>query len=65
MKTAGRDGGDRKMKQVLLLGDSIRMQYQPVVGKKLADRFGLEPGVKSKFQRGLEVYTEAADRTGR
>ena len=34
-------------------------------GKKLADRFGLEPGVKSKFQRGLEVYTEAADRTGR
>ena len=25
------------MKQVLLLGDSIRMQYQPVVGKKLAD----------------------------
>ena len=25
------------MKQILLLGDSIRMQYQPVVGKKLAD----------------------------
>ena len=25
------------MKQVLLLGDSIRMQYQPVVGQKLAD----------------------------
>ena len=25
------------MKQVLLLGDSIRMQYQPAVGEKLAD----------------------------
>ena len=25
------------MKQVLLLGDSIRMQCQPVVGEKLAD----------------------------
>jgi lysophospholipase L1-like esterase len=25
------------MKQVLLLGDSIRMQYQPVVGEKLSD----------------------------
>lgn len=25
------------MKQIILLGDSIRMQYQPVVGRKLAD----------------------------
>lgn len=25
------------MKQILLLGDSIRMQYQPVVGEKMAD----------------------------
>ena len=25
------------MKQVLLLGDSIRMLYQPVVGEKLSD----------------------------
>ena len=25
------------MKQIILLGDSIRMQYQPVVGEKLAD----------------------------
>ena len=25
------------MKQIVLLGDSVRMQYQPVVGKKLSD----------------------------
>lgn len=25
------------MKQIIMLGDSIRMQYQPVVGEKLAD----------------------------
>ena len=25
------------MKQIILLGDSVRMQYQPVVGEKLAD----------------------------
>ena len=25
------------MKQIILLGDSIRMQYQPAVGRKLAD----------------------------
>ena len=25
------------MKQIILLGDSVRMQYQPVVAKKLAD----------------------------
>lgn len=25
-----------EMKQIILLGDSVRMQYQPVVGKKLA-----------------------------
>ena len=25
------------MKQIILFGDSVRMQYQPVVGEKLAD----------------------------
>ncbi len=25
------------MKQIILLGDSVRMQYQPIVGKKLSD----------------------------
>ena len=34
------------MKQILLLGDSIRMQYQPVVGQKLSDdrKTGPSPG---------------------
>ncbi len=35
------------------------------VGRDLAGRFGLEPGVKSKFQRGLEAYNEATDRAGK
>lgn len=26
------------------------------IGRDIADRFGLQPGVKSKYQRGLEVY---------
>ena len=25
------------MKQIILLGDSVRMQYQPLVAKKLSD----------------------------
>ncbi len=31
------DFGGFKMNQIILLGDSVRMQYQPVVAKKLAD----------------------------
>lgn len=34
------------------------------VGMDLAERFGLVPGVKSKFQRGLEALDKATNRTG-
>lgn len=33
------------------------------IGRDLAQKFGLIPGVKSKFQRGLEAYNEVTNRT--